>query len=111
MEVIMARHPTPMSQGTALIGAAIIGGSILASGALVNTSIRGTSDKLDAIQVSLTETRDQLKTLASARPAPAAKPKQRGPDPDKRYTIKTQARPAKGPATAKVEVVEFSDFQ
>jgi len=107
----MARHPSPMSQGTALVGAAIIGGSILASGALVNVSIRGTAEKLDAIQVSLTETRDQLKTLAAARPAPAAKPKQRGPDPDKVYAIKTSSAPAKGPRTAKVEVVEFSDFQ
>ena len=34
-----------------------------------------------------------------------------GPDSDRRYSIKTDGSPAKGPAKAKVTVVEFSDFQ
>lgn len=36
---------------------------------------------------------------------------QRGPDPNKVYTIKTDGSPAKGPATAAVTIAEFSDFQ
>ena len=36
---------------------------------------------------------------------------QRGPDPNKVYTIKTDGSPAEGPATAAVTIAEFSDFQ
>jgi protein-disulfide isomerase len=36
---------------------------------------------------------------------------QRGPDPNKVYTIKTAGSPSKGPAEAPVTIAEFSDFQ
>ena len=42
----------------------------------------------------------------------AAEPKRRrGPDPNKVYTVATAGSPTKGPANAKVTLVEFSDFQ
>jgi hypothetical protein len=103
-----AYHPPPPSKPI-IIGSMIIGGSILVGSLLVNGSLRQTSARLTGIQESLTQTRDELKTLAANRPAAA--PRRRGPDPDKRYTINTAGAPAKGPSGAKVELVEFSDFQ
>jgi protein-disulfide isomerase len=52
----------------------------------------------------LTKTVSQIKA-----PAPAAGPA--AVDPNKVYTIPMSASPVKGPQTAKVTIVEFSDFQ
>ena len=41
--------------------------------------------------------------------APAARPN--APDPNKVYTIPIADSPVRGPKTAKVTIVEFSDFQ
>jgi hypothetical protein len=106
----MARYSTPPPQGPLIIAALLVGGSILAGSYLVHNALRDTSSKLQAINSSLTETRDELKTIAANQPA-SANTKQRGPDPNKRYTINTTGAPAKGPLTAEVELVEFSDFQ
>jgi len=38
-------------------------------------------------------------------------PQQRGPDPNRVYTINTAGAPVKGPAVAPVTIAEFSDFQ
>jgi len=105
----MARHHSSTAQGSGIIGAAIIGGSILAGSMLLNNSIRDTAEQLEAIQTSLTDTRKELTTLAANRPAAAAPT--RRPDPNKVYEINTKGAPYKGPLQAKVELVEFSDFQ
>jgi hypothetical protein len=109
----MARYQPPANSRPVVIGAAIVGGSILAAAAMVTSGLRDTKQELEGIRTGLVETRDQLKTIASAKPAQNAPAPQRrrGPDPDKRYTINTKGAPAKGPQTAKVELVEFSDFQ
>ena len=67
--------------------------------------------QLDAIRTGLSDTRQALTTLAQARPAAAPTPPRSGPDPDRRYVINTAGAPAIGPATARVKIVEFSDFQ
>ena len=79
--------------------------------ALINSQLRTTTEQLEGIRSGLAETRDQLKLVAANTPAAQNAPRRRGPDPNKRYTINTKGSPAKGPSTAKVELVEFSDFQ
>ena len=67
---------------------------------------------LAEIRTGLNDTKVALDAVAKAGSAPAAAPaRRRGPDPNKRYTLKTSGRPAKGASRAKVEIVEFSDFQ
>jgi len=105
----MTRYQPSAGQGSGIIGAAIIGGSILAGSVLLNNSLRDASTQLEGIQTSLTDTRKELATLAANRPEAGA-PNSR-PDPNKIYAINTKGAPYKGALQAKVEVVEFSDFQ
>ncbi len=92
--------------------ALVVGGAILASGFVIKSSLDNTSAQLEQIRTGIVETRQALNAAVRVRGAtpPAAKGR-RGPDPDKKYTIQTAGRPTKGKAKAKVEIVEFSDFQ
>jgi protein-disulfide isomerase len=68
---------------------------------------------LGALQEQLAAIRSDLATM-KGQPTRAAAPapqRQRGPDPNKVYDVKVGASPAKGPASAAVTIVEFSDFQ
>jgi protein-disulfide isomerase len=56
----------------------------------------------------LGELEARLDQVGIRGPAGAA---QRGPDPDRVYTVKTDGAPSRGSASAPVTVAEFSDFQ
>ena len=43
--------------------------------------------------------------------AKVAQPPRRGPDPNRVYQFKTDGSPSRGPSSAPVTIVEFSDFQ
>ena len=92
--------------------ALVVGGAILASGFVIKSSLDNTSAQLEQIRTGIVETRQALNAAVRVRGAtpPAAKGR-RGPDPDKKYTIHTAGRPTKGKSKAKVEIVEFSDFE
>ena len=92
-----------------VLAALIVGGSILAAGWMVTSSLDRTATQLNDIKTSLSDTKTALESVAKARPAAA--PPRRGPDPNKRYTVKRNGSPAKGADTAKVKIVEYSDFQ
>jgi len=53
----------------------------------------------------------QLSTKADQVSARAAAPAQRGPDPNRVYTVKTDGAPTKGASNAPVTIAEFSDYQ
>ena len=94
--------------------ALIVGGAILASGFVVKSALDDTTAQLDQIKTGIVETRQALNAAVRVSnlraPAPKSK-KSSGPDPDKVHTIQTAGRPTKGNAQAKVEIVEFSDFE
>ena len=103
--------PSPTSSGPMIIAAAIIGGAILAGSLIVNSALGDTATELQRITVALAQTRDSLEEVAKKAPAAPAQQRRRGPDPNKRHKINTAGAPAKGPPSAKIQIVEFSDFQ
>lgn len=93
--------------------ALVVGGAILASGFAVKSAVDGNSSRLDKIHTSIVETRQALNAavrLGGGGAAPARK-RGGGPDPNKKYEVKTAGRPTKGALQAKVEIIEFSDFE
>jgi protein-disulfide isomerase len=100
----------PPPSSAMVIPALIVGVAILAGSLVVKFSLDKTTTQLAEIRTGLNETKVALDAVASSKTTPAAPPR-RGPDPNKKYTLSTKGRPAKGSARAKVEIVEFSDFQ
>jgi protein-disulfide isomerase len=93
-----------------IIAAAILGAALVVTGWIVKAAIDNTTEQLSGIKQALADTQGALEKVASARPAGAAAG--RGPDPSRKYTVNTEGTPFKGGLkTAKVEIVEFSDFQ
>ena len=92
--------------------ALVVGGAILASGFVIKSAVDDTSAQLDEIHTGIVETRQALNAAVRVRGAtPPPSRARRGPDPEKKYTVQTAGRPTKGKANAKIEIVEFSDFE
>jgi protein-disulfide isomerase len=102
------------SGGPALVwlgAAAILGISVVAAGALVAHSIGGAAQQIEAIRVVLMDLEKATRTAAAPAPSPAPAPTaHRGLDPNKRYSVAV-GKYVKGPADAKITIVEWSDFQ
>ena len=65
---------------------------------------RSLNERLGKLETRL----DQVATRMERAAAPAP---QRGPDPNRVYTIQTASAPVRGPVGAPVTIAEFSDFQ
>jgi len=92
-----------------VVAALILGASIVAAAMLIQTSIDNAAGEIAAVRTTLAA----LPAAApAARAAAAAPTRDKRPDPSKHYKINTAGSPGKGgPESAKVTVVEFSDFQ
>lgn len=94
-----------------IIAALIVGVALAGGGYVVKTTANKTMEKLDALSASVADTKKSVQALAQAQARAAAPPQQTGPDPSRRYTVKTTDAPAQGSADAKIKLVAFSDFQ
>lgn len=94
-----------------LIAAIIVGGSILTGSWWIRSSLDEATAGIDGVRAGLAETKQALQETTANAKQEAPKQRRRGPDPDQRYTINTSGSPAQGPASAKVVIAEFSDFQ
>jgi protein-disulfide isomerase len=91
-----------------VVAALILGASIVAAAMLIQTSIDKAAGEIAALGIAVAD----LPAPAPAARAAAAPTRDRRPDPSKHYKINTVGSPGKGgPESAKVTVVEFSDFQ
>jgi hypothetical protein len=96
----------------ALLPSIIIGVAIVLGAWAIKSSLDKSADNLDSIRLALADTKQALQQVAQARPAQGGAAARGGrPDPTRRYTVNTAGAPAKGPASAKVKIVEFSDSQ
>ena len=99
----------PMAPGGGLGWATLIGiGAVLVVSLLSWTATRKLDTSLSARLGQLDSRLTQLSAKVDAVRAPQ---QQRGPDPNKVYSVKTDGAPSLGPSTAPVIIAEVSDFQ
>ena len=100
------------SSGSSLIVAAIILGlSVVTGSFMLKTSVDGGSERLGQVLGEIQAANAKL-AAAPAAPPPTARPSRPGrPDPNKNYKVALGNAPTKGPKTAEIKIVEWSDFQ
>ena len=97
------------SGGPIIVAAIVLGLSIVTGSFILKDSLDAGSTQLGAV---LGEMQEANAKIAAAPAAPAARPSRPGrPDPNKKYEVPIGKAPARGPASAPVQIVEFSDFQ
>jgi protein-disulfide isomerase len=87
-----------------VIASLILGASVVAASLLIQSSLDRATTQLAEVLVAINEARPAAPTA----PAPARTGR---PDPNKRYSVNTKGSPRRGAEKAKLDVVEFSDFQ
>ena len=95
------------SNGSSIIASLILGASVLGAAFMLGSAI-------DSASINITDAISDLEgSFAAAPQRAAAPPSPRGsrPDPSRYYEVNTKGSPARGPEKARIDIVEFSDFQ
>ena len=88
-----------------VIAALILGASVVGASLVIRSSVDRVTGELASMRSAMGVVPD------AARAKPAARARGSRPDPNRRYTINTKGSPARGPESARVSIIEFSDFQ
>jgi outer membrane murein-binding lipoprotein Lpp len=96
----------------AVVAALILGVCMLGGAFMLSQSVDRMTAQIPEIEGAINNLQTAMAAggAAQAKAAPEAK-RRRGPDPNKVYTVATAGSHTKGPANAKVTLIEFSDFQ
>ena len=88
-----------------VVAAGILGASVVGASFVIQASVDRVTGELQGMRSSMGAVPD------AAKAAPRARVRGSRPDPNRRYTINTEGSPARGPESARVSIIEFSDFQ
>lgn len=99
----LQRRSRGSTTAAALLAALVVAAALIGSSYYLSRSMEGLREEVASLNESFG------KLTAPRQPAQAARPG--GLDPEKRYTVDTKGAPAKGAESAKVTIVEMSDFQ
>jgi protein-disulfide isomerase len=88
-----------------VVGALILGASVIGASLVIRSSLDRVTSELTNMRTAMGAAPDAAKAQQAARARGSR------PDPNRRYTVNTKGSPARGPESARVSIVEFSDFQ
>jgi protein-disulfide isomerase len=90
-----------------VVAALILGASVVGASFVIRSSVDRVTGELASMRSAMGPPPDAARAEAAAR----ARARGSRPDPNRRYTIDTKGSPARGPESARVSIIEFSDFQ
>lgn len=97
------------SGGSLFLGAVILALAVLGGAYLVSSSLDAGTEELAGVREALGDLETAFQEAAApGRGAPA---RAQRPDPAKEYSIDVKGAPRLGPESAKIQIVEWSDFQ
>jgi protein-disulfide isomerase len=97
--------------GALIVAAIVIGLSIVTGSFMLKTAQDESSERLSAVLGEMQALTAKIAAAPAAQGRAAAPARAGRPDPEKVYKVALGDSPSKGPKTAKVKIVEWSDFQ
>jgi protein-disulfide isomerase len=98
--------------GSRIVAAIAVGAALLVGALIVRSALERQTAALGELQTAVADLGKAFREGAGARAFPPARADQpASPDPGAHYAVKTDGAPVRGPANAKITLVEFLDFQ
>ena len=94
-----------------VIAALILGVAIVFGSFMISSSVEKGAQELRTAFTALQDSLVKLADSDSRRPSPARPSRPGRPDPSKNYRVAVGDAPTKGPKSAAIKIVEWSDFQ